>query len=127
MSRSTGSAWITSPKELGLRIRTFMKSPRLRTTHSLAVSQAFCQPLREACLENFLLGLGNIVIQTAELDRAFIQIVDDVGGFRIAIARLAHAADIHEVFLARFYLEFGIGAAPDLAITDESQRHVGVT
>src|SRR5579859_1947469 len=63
--------------------------------------QAFGQTRGQARVENFFLGGRDVVIQPAQLDGAFVHVVDDVGGFGIVVARLADAPDVDEILAAR--------------------------
>src|SRR5688572_11027489 len=90
----------------------------------LAVGEAFGEAGGKAGLKNLLLGFGNVVIEPAQLDRSFIQIINDVGGFRVVVARLTDAADVHEIFPAGLHLELRIGAATNMTIANERHRHM---
>lgn len=65
----------------GTRFKNEDFQPRL-----LAQSEAFGQAFGQSGSANFCLGGGDIVIQSPELDGAFIEIIDDVGGFGDAVA-----------------------------------------
>src|SRR5207249_4893948 len=88
--------------------------------------QPIRKPWRQAGFENFLLRFRDVVIKPAQFDRAFVQVVNNVSSLRIAVARLADAADVDEIFAAGFNLEFRVGSAPDDAVPDKSDRHVSV-
>ena len=47
---------------------------------SFAKGEPFGQARRQAGIENFLLGGGDIVIEAAQFDRAFVHVVNDIGG-----------------------------------------------
>src|SRR5438270_4616080 len=102
-----------------------MQAPRGQAD-SLSESQPLGQPRRQASIQNFFLRGGNVVIKSAQFDGAFINVINDVCGFRIVVARLADGADIYEIFFPLLDLEFRVSPAPHHAIADESYRHVRV-
>lgn len=65
----------------GTRFKNEDFQPRL-----LAESEAFGQAFGQSGSADFCLGGGDIVIQSPELDGAFIEVIDDVGGFSDAVA-----------------------------------------
>src|ERR1700685_918359 len=65
------------------------------------VGKAFSEPGGQSGVHNLGLGLGEIVGETAQLDSVGAGIVDDVGGTPVAVAGLADAADVDEIFLLR--------------------------
>src|SRR5262245_43108916 len=102
MSRRTGSAWTTSPSELGFKMRIFKTcaSPVRKTdppNKSSPESETFCKPRRQARIEDFFLGRRNVIIQSTQLDCAFIHVINDVGCLRVVIARLTNRADVDEI------------------------------
>src|SRR5215204_2540614 len=131
MSRRTGSAWTTSPNELGLRMRTFkghQQNGRMtaRGRASAAKSQPFGQSRGEAGIEDFFLGLGDVIIEPAQFDRGLVHVVNDVSGFGIIIAGLTDGADVDEIFFTGLNLELGVGATADHAVADEGDRDMGM-
>src|SRR5437667_12070550 len=81
-----------------------------RITHygspSLAQRQPFRQPGREAGGHDLGLCNRNAVVQSPQLHRAFVHVVDDIRGSGIAVARLADTADVDEILPARLDFEF---------------------
>ena len=91
-----------------------------------AEGEALGEPGREAGIENFLLCGGDIVFQAAKLNSRFIDVVDDISGFGIIVARLADSADVDEIFLTGLDFEFRIRSAANHAVADESDGDVRV-
>ena len=60
------------------------------------------------------------MVQPSKLDGLCFEIVGDVAGLGIVIARLAHTAGVHEVFFARLNSEFGKCSATNDRIPDKS-------
>src|SRR5215471_7907762 len=91
-----------------------------------AKSKPFGQPWRQSRIEDFLLSRGDIVLETTQFNRALVDVINDVGGFGVVIARLSDGADINEVFFARLDFEFGVSATANHAIANEGNGDVGV-
>src|SRR5689334_19416837 len=85
----------------------------------LAESQPLRQTRRQSGIKDLLLRRRDVVLQPAQLDKAFFRIVNHVSGFRVVIPRLADRSDIDEILLPGLDLELRIGTAPDHAIPDE--------
>src|SRR5436309_12322281 len=98
MSRRTGSAWMISPRELGLRMKTLtgaglasaaQRAVTLRMRRSglpsLAQGKSIGQPLGQTGFHDFPLRLHDVIVQPAKFNGAFVQIVENVAGFRIAV------------------------------------------
>src|SRR5271155_5292847 len=86
-SRSTGRAWMTSPRELGLRMRIF-KATRRRLWPAggedglelFADGQTLGQSRRQASLNYFLLRRRNVVIQPPQFNRSLVHVINHVSG-----------------------------------------------
>src|SRR5689334_6683802 len=118
--RRTGNAWMTSPRELGLRMKTFTPAG------SLAERQAVGQSLRQPGFHDLPLGGRYVVVEAAQFDRALIHVVNHVACLGIAIARLADGAHVDEIFFAGLGLELRVGAPAHHAVADEGHGHMGV-
>src|SRR5688572_7664427 len=116
---------MTSPSELGLRMRIFKTATRT-VAESLAEGEPFREARGQAGIENLLLRFADVVVQPAELDGTLGQIVDHVGGLGIIVAGLPDAPHVDEIFASRLDLEFGISPAPHDRIADERDRNMGV-
>lgn len=92
----------------------------------LPFSEAMGQARGETGLQDFALGGADIVVETTDFDGSFVEVVDNVAGFGVAVAGLADAADIDEIFLARFGLELGVSAAADHGVAHEGDGHMGM-
>src|SRR6185436_10893558 len=101
-------------------------APSVAASLLFAVSEALGQSRGQSRFEDFLLRLGDIVIQAAQLDGLFGQVVDGVSGFGHAVSRLSHTADVHKVLAAGLDLELRIGSTAHKAVPNESHRDVGV-
>jgi hypothetical protein len=84
------------------------------------------QTRRQTRIQNFLLRRADVVIEAAEFDGTFVQIVNYVSGFRVAITGLADTANVYEIFFAGFDFEFGVRAAADHRVPDKRDRDVRV-
>src|SRR2546421_5986280 len=88
--------------------------------------QAFREPGWQTGRHDFGLRRRDIVVQTPQFDRTFVHVVDHVRRPWIAVARLANAADVDEIFPTRLDLEFGVSAAAHDTVADEGHRHMRV-
>jgi hypothetical protein len=99
---------------------------RCKVITLLPFRQAMSQARGQARIQNLLLGGADVVIEAAEFDGTFVEIVDHVGGFGIAVTGLADTADVYEILFARLDFEFRVGAATDHRVAHERDRDVGV-
>ena len=64
-------------------------------------SAAFHDPLgehrRQAGGDDFLLSLGDVILDAAEHDEVVIEVEDRITGAPVAVARLADGADVDEI------------------------------
>lgn len=82
---------------------------------------------REACIQDLLLRLCYIVVETPEMDGMLNGVVDAIGGSRIAIARLTDGPDIDEVFVTENQAEIDrIVAGYESGVHFENCRNVGM-
>ena len=92
----------------------------------LAHGEAVGEALGEAGVDDFVLGGVDVVLDAAEFDEVLGGGVKAVGGVPVAIARLAYAADVDEVFFVGLDPEALEWEAFDGAVIDVSARGVGV-
>ena len=73
------------------------------------------------------MGFRNVVIEATKFNRSVVEIVRRVRGLRDAVARLTHAADVDEVFLARLDLKLRIGSAAHDRVANKGDGDMGVS
>src|SRR5204863_8044738 len=119
---------VTTESSKVFEIRPIQDAWRRRLqNNSFAQGQPFRQSRRQTSRHDFGLRGRNVVVQTAQFDRAFVHVVNRIRRLRIAVARLANTADVDEILSARFDFEFGVSAAAHDAVADERVSHVRVT
>ena len=109
------------PKGAGLDDQDF--HARRNGGRLFAEAQANGELVGKAGLSDFVLDGGDIVVEALDLDALGVGVVDDVGGFWIAVARLADGTNVDEVATAGFDLNGGPAVfGADGAFLDERKR-----
>ena len=97
MRLAVGKAWMMSPRLLGLRMRIRRGSGGLP-----AILQPFGEGKRQAGGADFRLGCSDVVVETVEFDKIFVEVESDVGSLRLSVAWLADGADVDAIFAGDF-------------------------
>src|SRR5262245_56572565 len=81
----------TASDQMNWRTRILNRRTTQHSTSAKLLSkrQAIRETIRQTHSADFRLGLGNVIIQPAQLDGPFVHVVNDVSGPRVAVARLA--------------------------------------
>jgi hypothetical protein len=69
---------------------------------SFSVGETIREPRRKSCLQNFPLGLRQIVPESAQANGALLFVKDHIGGSPVSVSWLSNAARVDEVPLTRF-------------------------
>src|SRR5205823_12292298 len=109
-----------------MRIFTGGTKQRVGARGLFAVGQSLGQARGQSRFEDFLLRLGNIVVEPAEFDRLLVKIVNDVSGFGDAVARLTNAADVDKILAPGLDFEFRISPASHNAVANNGDRHMAM-
>src|SRR4051794_17506580 len=100
-----------SPSELGLMIKIeLMLSAKF---------QALRQQARQTGLDDFILRGVEVVFDPALFDAISLDVIDGISSPPIAVARLADAAGVDEIFFVRLDHELIGLHAPDSVVADK--------
>ena len=94
MAATAGNVWTMSPNELGLMMRIDFRNQR-------PMLKSIGKQSRQAGLQDLLLRGVDIIFYAPLFDHVSFRIENAIGGTPIAIARLADASGVNEIFLCR--------------------------